>query len=162
MTVLREPPERGAVMPEWVQWLQALSVPTIAAVGALLAWQQVKIARTKLRHDLFDRRFKVFEAARTFLVTVMRSGKTSVSEFNDYTGGVIDAQFLLSKEVHTYLFEIRKRAAAMQALNDTLEPLPPGAEKAKLAEKAGEHFAWLVEQLDVLPDKFKPFLTLGP
>jgi hypothetical protein len=39
---------------------------------------------------------------------------------------------------------------------------PPGAEKAKLAEKAGEHFTWLVEQLDVLPDKFKPFLTLEP
>jgi hypothetical protein len=82
----------------------------------------VKIARTKLRHDLFDRRFKAFEAARTFLATAMRSEKTSVSDFNDYTAGVIDAQVLLSKEVRACLFEIRKRAAAMQALNGQLEP----------------------------------------
>jgi hypothetical protein len=150
------------VMPEWVQWLQALSVPMIAAVGAYLARQQVIIARTKLRHDLFDRRFKVFEAARTFLASVMRSGKMSVSDFNDYTAGVIDAQFLLSKEVRAYLFEIRKRATAMQALNDTLEPLPPGAKKSELVDKAGAEFTWLSEQLDVLPDKFKPFLTLEP
>jgi hypothetical protein len=149
-------------MPEWVQWLQALAVPTIAAVGAVLAWQQVKIAQTKLRHDLFDRRFKVFEAARLFLARVMASGKMSVPAFNEYTAGVIDAQFLLSKQVHAYLFEIRRRASVMQALNDTLEPLPPGAKKTKLVEDAGEHFTWLVAQLDVLPDKFKPFLALEP
>jgi len=147
-------------MPEWVQWLQALSVPTIAAVGLLLAWQQVAIARTKLRHELFDRRFKVFEASRTFLARVMRNGKMSIADFGDYTAGVIDAQFLLSEGVQAYLFEIRRRAAAMQALKETLEPLPAGAEKIKLAEKAGEEFKWLVAQLDVLPEKFKPFLTL--
>jgi hypothetical protein len=149
-------------MPEWVQVLQALAVPTIAVAGAYLAWQQVTIARTKLRHDLFDRRFKVFDVTRTFLARVMGSGKMSVPDFNEYTVGVIDAQFLLSKEVHAYLFEIRRRASVMQALNDTLEPLPPGAKKTKLVEDAGEHFTWLVAQLDVLPDKFKPFLALEP
>jgi hypothetical protein len=96
--------------------LQALAVPAIAGVGAYLARQQVIIARTKLRHDLFDRRFKVFEAARRFLVAVMRSGKMSVPDLNEYTAGMLDAQFLLSQEVHAYLFEIRKRASAMQAV----------------------------------------------
>src|SRR5262249_13041609 len=124
--------------------------------------QQVKIARTKLRHDLFDRRFAVFEAARKFLATVMRSGKMSVSDLNEYTAGVIDAQFLLNQEVHGYLVEVRKRAVVMQALRDAAEPLSGGAEKAKRAEQAGKEFTWLVEQLDVLPSKFKPFLTLEP
>jgi len=91
-----------------------------------------------------------------------RSKKTSVSEFSDYTAGIIDAQFLLSNEVRAYLFEIRKRAAAMQALNDTLAVLPPGAEKTKLTEAADDHFMWLAVQIEVLPDKFKPFLTLEP
>jgi hypothetical protein len=149
-------------MPEWVQWLQALTVPTIAGVGAFLAWQQVKIARTKLRHDLFDRRFAVFEAARKFLATLMRNGKMSLSDLGEYSAGVIDAQFLLNEEVHVYLVELRKRAAAMQALKDTAEPLPAGGEKTKLVVRAGEELAWLVAQLDVLPSKFKPFLTLEP
>jgi len=52
-------------MPERVQVVQALLVPTVAVVGAYIALQQVTIARAKLRHDLFDRRFKVFETARS-------------------------------------------------------------------------------------------------
>jgi hypothetical protein len=35
----------------------------------------------------------------------------------------------------------------MQALKATLETMPPGAEKTKLTEKAGEEFTWLVAQL---------------
>lgn len=54
-------------MPFWVQVLQALAVPVIAAVGAWVALQQMHIARVKLQHDLYERRYAVFEAVRRFL-----------------------------------------------------------------------------------------------
>jgi hypothetical protein len=54
-------------LPLWVQVLQALAVPVIAAVGAWVALQQMHIARTKLQHDLYDRRYAVFQAVRRFL-----------------------------------------------------------------------------------------------
>jgi hypothetical protein len=53
-------------MPFWVQVLQALAVPVIAAAGAWVALQQMHIARVKLQHDLYDRRYAVFEAVRRF------------------------------------------------------------------------------------------------
>src|SRR5262245_28988212 len=72
-------------MPHWIQWLQALSVPTIAVVGVFLVWQQARIARTKASRDLFDRRFAVFEAARTLLARVMAKGNASAEDVNRYS-----------------------------------------------------------------------------
>ena len=147
-------------MPHWVQWLQALSVPTIAAVGVFLVWQQARIARAKVRHDLFDRRFAVFEAARTLLARVMAKGNATAEDVNRYSLGVIDAQFLLSREVQDYLFEIRRRVIALGTFGKALQEMPAGIEKETLARREAEELAWLAAQIDVLPEKFRPFLTL--
>ena len=52
------------------EYLQALAVIAIPLVGAWLAWQQVQIARVKLQHDLFERRYNVFAAARRLLAQI--------------------------------------------------------------------------------------------
>jgi hypothetical protein len=149
-------------MPEWVQVLQALLVPTIAVVGALLAWQQVKIARSKLRHDLFDRRFAVFEAARTLLRGIMRDGNASMTELGAYIVGVIDAPFLLDESTSDYLMEIRRRTIKLQSLKSAYASDAPVDDRKQVVQKAYDEMNWLVAQLDVLPGKFKPFLTLEP
>jgi hypothetical protein len=53
-------------LPSWVQILQALAIPLIAAVGTWVAIQQMRIARIKLHHDLYHRRYAVFQAVRRF------------------------------------------------------------------------------------------------
>ena len=67
---------QGQQLPLWVQYAQALGalllVLVIGVVGAALTRQQVKIAQVSLQHDLYDRRFAVFEATREFLVTILR------------------------------------------------------------------------------------------
>ena len=62
------------MIPLWLQILQAFSVLCISGVGAWLAWQQVQIARVKLQHDLYDRRYRVFDATLKFLVEVTGHG----------------------------------------------------------------------------------------
>ena len=59
--------EVTAMIPWWLQYLQTFALIAIPAVGACLAWQQVQIARVKLQHDLYDRRYRVFEATRKLL-----------------------------------------------------------------------------------------------
>ena len=58
-------------LPLWIQWLQALAVPVVAAVGAWIALQQMHLARVKLRHDLYDRWFAVYQADRKFSAEVL-------------------------------------------------------------------------------------------
>ncbi|PYJ41035.1 MAG: hypothetical protein DME80_14400, partial [Verrucomicrobia bacterium] len=56
-------------------WLTAISQIGTLIIGiavVVVAWQQRQIARHKLRLDLFDRRYKVYEATRKFLSIILR------------------------------------------------------------------------------------------
>ena len=152
-------------LPLWVQYAQALGAPllavVVAAAGAWLAWQQVRIARVRLKHDLYDRRFAVFDAARKFLAEVMTHGCPTNDQIRAYVVGTGDAIFLLNYDVATYLEEIRKKSIYLQEYKEMLKSLPVGDERTALAKRNSETFAWLMEQLPIgLVTHFKPFLTL--
>jgi hypothetical protein len=152
-------------LPLWVQYAQAVGTPllavVIASVGAWLAWQQVRIARVKLQHDLYDQRFAVFQAARKFLAEVLTHRRPSDEEIRLYVIGTADAGFLLNEDIATYLEEIRKRGSRLGAIQETLKPLPVGNERSALVQQEQELFSWMMEQLPIgLVTKFKPLLTL--
>src|SRR5580704_867150 len=117
------------MLPEWVQWVQAiaqaLAVPVIAGVGVWIAFVQSRIARAKLQHDLFDRRFAVYEATRTLLLVIMRKGNASLDDLSRFTMGTIDAVFLLDKSTSTYLQDIRKRTVKLHSLSASIDPDAP-------------------------------------
>jgi CHASE3 domain sensor protein len=121
----------------------------------------VRIARIKLQHDLYDRRFAVFQAARKLLAEVMTQGFASDDQIRLYVVGTADAGFLLSEEVSKYLEEIRKRASSLEAIQKTLRPLPVGDQRTASVAQEQQIFSWLMEQLPGgLVERFKPFLTL--
>jgi signal transduction histidine kinase len=61
----------GNLLPLWVQLVQAIGVPFVGAIiagtGVWIALQQMRIANAKLKHDLYQRRFETYAAARSFL-----------------------------------------------------------------------------------------------
>jgi hypothetical protein len=151
----------SAQLPLWLQYIQALAVPFLAAVGAWIALQQMQIARVKLRHDLYDRRFAVFQAARKLLAEVLTHARVSDDQFRAYVIGTSDAVFLLDDEISTYLEEIRKVAGRLETINSVINPLPVGEQRSALADEEARITLWLTAQLpDGLVAKFKPFLTL--
>ncbi len=154
----------NALLPVWAQILllvmQALAVPVIAAVGAWVAIQQMRIARVKLQHDLYDRRYAVFQAARTLLAEVITSRDASDEAFRAFSIGTADAAFLFDDSLSTYLKAIHDRAAKLHSISQVLPTLPVGDEKASAVRVSGEHFLWLNDQIAVLTGKFRPFLRL--
>jgi len=70
--------------------------------------KQVRIATAKLNLDLYDRRVKVFEAARTVLIlwVTKRGPDTRSDEY--FLLGVADAIFLFDKLIDDYLQEFGK------------------------------------------------------
>lgn len=135
-------------------------MPVIAAVGAWVAWQQMHIARAKLQHDLYDRRYAVFQAVRRFLDEASTQQIVSTETLRSFALGTTDAAFLFDDRLAGYLKEMRDHAAKAQSIFMAMESLPPGEEKARASAAAGEHFIWLMRQPDGLADKFRPFLTL--
>jgi hypothetical protein len=68
----------GVLKMDYLGWAKALGIPALAAAIAFGSWWstrssnrwQVKIAREKLKHDLYDRRFAIYMAFHDLMVAV--------------------------------------------------------------------------------------------
>lgn len=148
-------------LPLWVQYIQALGVPImLGIVGFVLTSRQVKIARVRLQHDLYDRRFAVFQTARQFLVEVLVHRYVWNDQIRrTYVIGTADAVFLLNDEIVEYLEEIRTRSDRLTTIHETLPPV--GDARSRLVREEQEIVDWLTAQLPAgLVTKFKPFFLL--
>ena len=151
--------ERDAMIPLWLQYLQALAVTAIPAVGAWLAWQQVQIARVKLQHDLYDRRYRVFDATRSLLAKIGAKGNASDEDMRAFVLGTADAAFLFDDDLTRYLAEMGKHAVELQSIHSALENLV-GQQKAQAIKVMSEKLWWFGDQLGRLIGEFEPFLKL--
>ena len=128
---------------------------------AFIAWQQWRVARNKLRMDLFDRRYKVYEATRQFLSVILRDATFKDSDLFTFYAGISDSEFLFRSDVVDYLTQMRKRAIEMQLHQKLCEPLPLGDERPRHVQAAHDQLLWLDEQLTAMSKTFAPYLGLS-
>jgi|PlaIllAssembly_1097288.scaffolds.fasta_scaffold283843_2 hypothetical protein len=60
---------------------KALLTPVIAIVAAYVAWQQLKTNRRKLKLDLFEKRYTVFEKIGEFIGSILTSRVRQIIPF---------------------------------------------------------------------------------
>jgi hypothetical protein len=133
----------------------------VVGLGVIfIAWQQWKVAHAKLRLDLFDRRYKVYEATRYFLAGLLSCPTFSDSQLFTFYAGTSDVEFLFDSKVVDYLSQIRNRAIDMRLQNELFRGLPDGPERSAKIEAAHQHSLWLCEQLTskTLTKTFAPHL----
>jgi hypothetical protein len=124
----------------------------------VIAWQQWRIADNKLRLDLFDRRYKVYDATRKFLAVIMREATFADSQLFEFYAGTSDAEFLFGADVVDYLGQIRKRALHMRTAQQLFEPLPVGDERSRHVLAAHDDLSWLSDQITAMTEVFTPYL----
>ncbi len=106
--------------------LQVAATPSIALLGAGIAWQQAetakqqakiardqaKVARDKFEHDIFeklyDRRVVVFEATRDIFARIYDPDKKEITaaEVEAYGFKTLDAKFLFDEKLYRYLRDV--------------------------------------------------------
>ena len=125
--------------PHWTSYISALLTPIVACLGLYIAFRQWKTAQNKQKHDLFDRRFTVYE----------------------FLSGTREAKWLFDLCVEDYLDkELHHKALYLQALASDLEDMPVGSMRNSNVQKQLETKQWFLKQYDVLDTKFSPFLSL--
>jgi hypothetical protein len=149
------------LLPPWVQYVKAFSLLFIAFVGAWIAFRQMQIAAMRLDHDLYDRRYAVFNATRKMLAEFVSHANVTTEDLRAFLLGTGDAVFLFDDRIAEYLQEMRRRASSVASINIALEALPVGEQRSKAVQVSMGHVQWLIEQLDGLSDKFKPYLRLS-
>ena len=147
--------------PHWTAYLTALLTPTVAVLGALIGYRQWRLAQNKLKLDLFDRRFKVYEAARDLLASIMTSGKAKDDEVFKFLVATREAKWLLDIDVANYLDkQVYHKAIDLQTLAAELEGVGVGEIRTKNVHAQADLKKWLMAQFDVLDQKFSPYLQL--
>lgn len=145
----------------WTAYLSALLTPTVAAVGLYLAWRQAATARNKLKFDLFSRRFSVYDAARTFIATVVIKGEAIDDAFNAFVAGTREARWLFDEPLAVYFHnELSQKAIELQCLNGELSESIDADERKLKATQRCELKKWFYTQHDVLDGKCGLFLKL--
>ena len=130
----------------------------VGCAVAFIAWQQSKVARNKLRLDLFDRRYKVYDATRKFLAMIVRDATFSDSQLVEFVAGTSDAEFLFGSAVVDYLAQIRKRALEMRTHRKVYEHMPVGHEHSRHVQTESDQLLWLSEQITAMTKTFTPYL----
>jgi hypothetical protein len=121
---------------------------------------QAELANVRLQHDLYDRRYKLYEFTKVFVLRISSNSEIDSDSIFQFTRDIGDAVFLLDATTAAYLEEIRKKAIRLQFVA-TIMDLPAYAEKREaLVEEEGQIIMWFIDQFEVLVERFKPALAL--
>lgn len=147
--------------PHWTSYLAALLTPIVAVLGSIVAYWQWRLAQNKLKLDLFDRRFLVYDAVRALLASIMTSGEAKDEEVFKFMVATRLAKWLFDASVSEYLDkQLHHKVIDLQTLNSELEGVGAGEVRTNNIRKQAEIKKWLMEQHDVLDEKLAPYLQL--
>lgn len=152
--------------PTWRWWFADIDfwkgVTILVGMFAVyVAYQQLRTARAKFKLDLFEKRFQVFAGTRKFLSMILQKANVDLGALFDYRAAIGEASFLFGNHLTDYLAEIDRRALHLHTLHETMEPLPRGDERSRLANEISEELKWLIDQLPELKKRFGPYMRFG-
>ncbi|MGH7037356.1 MAG: hypothetical protein ACREE4_12785 [Stellaceae bacterium] len=132
----------------------------IAREQARIARQQASMAEVRLTHDLYNRRFPIFDAASRLLFEIQSDAKISRDSISTFLKHRANAVFLLNDDLSKYLEDFAMRAVKLMRTQKRLTESNPGPRLEKLVDEEAELLNWFVAQPQILEQKFRPFLML--
>ena len=138
-----------------IEWFKALATPAIAVAGAMIACAQLRIANVRLTHDLFDRRYAAYAAARKFIQQICQKRTITIEELSSFHYASGDAIFVLDNGLAEYMEKLRIKAVRTAQLHDKIGN--QGASQTEIEEHY-DLLQWFANQIHVLTERFKPFL----
>ena len=151
-----------------MEWAKASGVPLLAVVVSgvsvlavsVFSWWQLRIAREKLRHDLYDRRFAIYMAFHELLVAVVEKDNVD-AELRKAIAAWAHSPFLLDAKLGDYLVGLHKEAFRIAAQPKLIRDLGPATVGSiQLAAKLGPDKLAFGGKLTGLVQAFEGFLKL--
>lgn len=145
---------------DWIDILQALSTPAIAIAGVLIAIGQWKINKTRLRHELFEKRYTIYKVASNYLSSIVRHGEPLPEEQNKFIQGIQGANFIFDDDVRAILDDIWDKSMDLECLQFELKHAPFNNERAEKCHEKAELKKWLYKTLDPLTKSCEKYLRI--
>jgi hypothetical protein len=130
----------------------------IGVCVTVVAYQQYRLGKEKLKLDLFEKRFAVYKGVQIFLTHVMSEAKVDLQKFFEFRGATQDAVFLFESDIPDFIKQIDKKALELKTVSEKRRDLPRGEEKSRLVQQESKLLEWLIDQLPRLKEAFSPYL----
>ncbi|HZL37069.1 MAG TPA: hypothetical protein VFC78_17245 [Tepidisphaeraceae bacterium] len=144
--------------------VKALLTPVLAVFGIFIARRQAQTGRQKLNLELFDRRFRVYQAAKAFLNDLSIDAGAGVKFFEMFRVETAEAAFIFPPKITGFLNELRNQASELKENTNHLDMLTQARDTSKAIAEATEMdeqlLTWVNLKTDELVDIFRPHLNL--
>ena len=134
-----------------MSWFPQTLLAFIAACAAWIAFQQMAIARQKLNHDLFERRFIVYMAVRDYINAVLKTANRPDDlrpQAFAYHQAIAPAPFLFDAELADYLVEVQTHAVAAATFSHSATSGVGEEARQEYFERLNENLMWLAKQVE--------------
>lgn len=123
---------------------------TISLIASLIAYYQYQNSMIKLNLDLFEKRYKVYDATRNFLTIIKKDASFEIKDLHNFNEGILDSCFLFDDDISAYLNQIREDAVDMRTANENPDE----------ADRASKYLVKLSNKLSKgeFSNVFKPYL----
>jgi hypothetical protein len=152
-------------LPTWVQYVQALGPAMVAVVAAgiagYIAWKQWKTAHDRLRLDMYQRRFAVYDAARRLINMTMITGQPTAEDLGAFYDGIRGAEFLFDGETKKFVHKIGTMALKAMNVRARLQRSPDHPDVDKLIDQEQDMVLFLVEEGSKLEGMFARYLDIA-
>ena len=147
-----------ASLPVVIVWMQALSVPLLGAFAAWIAYQQWRTADRKVQIDLFDRRFAVYDAARSAVVDIVAKGKCDDPQISKYNMATDKAPLLFGPEVNAELETVHQAIIELAIVVSEMSDGPPYPDGA--GARRSKAYLRVYAFLNNMPKLLEPYMKL--
>lgn len=141
--------------------LKIVSTASTALIGiaaSLLAYQQFRLSKAKLRFDLYEKRLAVFRIVRDFASDIAIRGKADAGELYRNT---IERRFLFEEDIYSYIEGMYERAKKLERLKDEFAlPNLPEEKRERLREAIVKDQTWFFDQSDEMIKLFSKDLSI--
>lgn len=140
-------------------------IPTalIATIAAYVAWRQWSTAQAKLKLDLFEKRYELFELLWTFV-----SSRTGAEDLDSAKAKNVAARFSNAQHKFDFLFDEASKVYVKELMSRSIKqdmahfianspPTVPARVQAAGLEYV-EHSQWFSQQVDLIGPKFRRFI----
>ena len=143
-----------------IQIFSALLTPVVVIVTTYIAVQQYRTNKLKIKLELFEKRYAVYDGVKKFILHAVRNGTLSDDAFSHLNATTQDAFFLFDDSADEYIQLLREKGARLRHLWYELgnESLPIGDERNALSAEDADLCKWFGEQLTASKRVFKEYL----
>jgi hypothetical protein len=128
--------------------------------ASYIAFRQWRTAVNKLKHDLFEKRYKIHEKSTLYVALICRESYPKFDESLEFIHSISSAKFLFRIDIYEYLENLYKEGIKLLRYNTEYR-----ANNNQMPQESIEaHYRrlnWFFAQFDELDKKFAEYLDLS-